>query len=63
LVARNVERLVEVGNKMMVAGGGSPALELIAETQQLGARIQMGSRMTLVLLAIAVFAMATARYW
>jgi hypothetical protein len=62
LVAKNVERLVEVGSKVM-AGGGPPAPELVAETQHLGARIRVASRITLVLLAIAVLAMATARYW
>jgi hypothetical protein len=61
-VARNVERLVEVGNKV-VATSGPPAPELIAETKQLGARIRVSSQITLVLLAIAVLAMATARYW
>jgi hypothetical protein len=62
LVAKNVERLVEVGNRV-AAGGGPPAPELLAEVQQLGARIKTASLITLALLAIAVFAMATARYW
>lgn len=61
-VAKNVERLVEIGSEV-VAGGAPPPPELIAETQQLGARIRVASQITLLLLAIAVVAMATARYW
>jgi hypothetical protein len=61
-IAKNVERLVEVGNKV-VAGGGPPPPELMADIQQLGARIKMFSQIDLVLLLIAVLGMATARVW
>jgi hypothetical protein len=62
LVAKNVERLIGVGSTV-AAAGGPPAPEFVAETQQLAARIRLGSRIVLLLLAITVFAMATARYW
>jgi hypothetical protein len=61
-IGDTVVKLVEVGNKV-VAGGGPPPPELMAETQQLGARIKMFSQIDLVLLLIAVVGMATARVW
>jgi len=62
VVARTVERLVEVGNEL-AAGGGPPAPELIAESRRLGARVRAASQTVLALLAVAVLGMATARYW
>jgi hypothetical protein len=61
-IGKNVERLVEVGNKV-VAGGGPPPPELMAETQQLSSKVKMFSQIDLVLLLIAVLGMATARVW
>jgi hypothetical protein len=61
-VAKDVERLVEVGGEL-VAAGGPPTPELIAESQRLGARVRLASRITMGLLAIAVLGMATARIW
>jgi hypothetical protein len=61
-IGNNVERLVEVGDE--VAGsGGLPTPEQGARLAQLGAEIEKHSRVDIVLLFVAVFAMATARYW
>jgi uncharacterized membrane protein len=61
-IGNNVEKVVEIGDEI-AASGGPPTPEQGAELARLGAEIQKHSRIDLVLLFLAVFAMATARYW
>jgi hypothetical protein len=61
-IGNNVERLVEVGDEV-AASGGPPTPEQGARLAHLGAEIEKHSRIDIVLLFAAVFAMATARYW
>jgi hypothetical protein len=46
-----------------VQGGGPPAPELAAELQGLQARARRFAIANFVLVALAAFAMSTARYW
>ena len=61
-IGNNVERLVELGDEV-AASGGPPTPEQGARLAHLGAESEKHSRIDLVLLFLAVFAMATARYW
>jgi uncharacterized membrane protein len=57
-----VDRLMALGRKAAEAGGG-PSPELAGEIQQLQARLRVLARANLAFVAVAVLAMATARYW
>jgi uncharacterized membrane protein len=61
-VGHNVEKMVDLGDQL-AAAGGPPSPEQGAEMQRLGAAIAKHSKQDLVLLALAVLAMSTARYW
>jgi uncharacterized membrane protein len=61
-IGNNVERLVDIGDEI-AASGGPPTPEQGARIAHLGAEIAKHSKIDLVLLFGAVFAMATARYW
>jgi hypothetical protein len=61
-IGNNVEKVVEIGDEI-AASGGPPTPEQGARIAHLGAEIQKRSKIDLVLLFGAVFAMATARYW
>jgi len=61
-IGNNVERLVAVGDEV-AASGGPPTAEQGAALARLGAEIEKHSKVDIVLLFVAVFAMATARYW
>ena len=61
-IGNNVEKTVEIGDQV-AASGGPPTPEQGAQLAHLGAEIQKHSKIDLVLLFLAVFAMATARYW
>jgi ribose/xylose/arabinose/galactoside ABC-type transport system permease subunit len=61
-IGNNVERAVELGDQI-AASGGPPTSEQGARLAHLGAEIEKHSKIDLVLLFAAVFAMATARYW
>jgi hypothetical protein len=61
-IGNNVERLVELGDEV-ASSGGPPTPEQGARLAHLGAEIEKHSKIDLVLLFAAVFAMATARYW
>jgi uncharacterized membrane protein len=61
-IGNNVERVVELGDEI-AAAGGPPTPEQGARLAHLGAEIEKHSKVDLVLLFAAVFAMATARYW
>lgn len=61
-VARNVERLVDLGDRI-AAAGGPPSPEQQAEITRIGAGLERHGKIDLVLLFLAVAAMATARYW
>jgi len=61
-IGNNVEKVVEIGESV-AASGGPPTPEQGGELARLGAEIQRHSKIDLVLLFLAVFAMATARYW
>jgi hypothetical protein len=49
--------------RQIAAAEGPPTAELGAELQRLQARLKVLGRTILALIAIAVLAMATARYW
>lgn len=57
----NVMRLLALGRSAAEAGGPTP--EQAAEMGGIQARLKVFARTSLSLLAVAVFAMATARYW
>ncbi len=57
-----VARLLEVGGRI-AASEGPPAPELVAEVPVLQLRLKNYARLSLAFVAIAVLAMATARYW
>jgi uncharacterized membrane protein len=61
-IGNNVERVVELGDEI-AASGAPPTPEQGARLAHLGAEIEKHSKIDLVLLFLAVFAMATARYW
>jgi uncharacterized membrane protein len=61
-IGNNVERVVELADEV-AAAGGPPTPEQGARLAHLGAEIEKHSKIDLVLLFAAVFAMATARYW
>ena len=61
-IGNNVEKVVDIGDAV-AATGAPPTAEQGAQLAHLGAEIQKHSRIDLVLLFGAVFAMATARYW
>ena len=61
-VARNVERVIDLGNEV-AASGGPPTPEQQAELDRLGGELERHGKLDLVLLLLAVTAMATARYW
>ncbi len=61
-VGRNVERLTEMGGHV-AASGAPPTPEQQSDMQKLQADIKKHGQQDLVLLLLAVFAMATARYW
>jgi uncharacterized membrane protein len=57
----NVMRLLAIGRRAAEAGGPTP--EQAAEMGGVQERLKVLARASLALLAVAVFAMATARYW
>ena len=61
-IGNNVEKVVDIGDAV-AASGGPPTSEQGARLAELGAEIERHSRIDLLLLFGAVFAMATARYW
>jgi uncharacterized membrane protein len=61
-IGNNVEKVVDIGDAV-AASGGPPTPEQAARVAHLGAEIEKHSKIDLVLLFGAVFAMATARYW
>lgn len=61
-VARNVERMVDLGDEI-AASGGPPSPAQQAEMEGIGAKLERFGKMDLVLLLLAVAAMSTARYW
>jgi len=61
-IARNVERLVDIGDAV-AASGGPPTAEQGAEMAHLGGELKKHGQIDLVLLFLAVAAMATAQYW
>jgi hypothetical protein len=61
-VARNVERVVDLGGEV-AAAGGLPTPGQQAELDRLGAALERHGKLDLVLLFLAATAMATARYW
>jgi len=61
-IGRNVERLVDLGDEI-AAGGGPPSAEQQTRMGHLQAEMKKHGQTDLVLLLIAVFCMATARYW
>jgi uncharacterized membrane protein len=56
-----VDRMLALGRQAAEAGAPSP--DLAAEIGQLQVRLRTMARVQLGLIAVAVFAMATARYW
>ena len=58
----NIKRLSALG-KEVAASGGPPTPEQQADMHSIQERMRMLSRVDLALIAIAVFCMATARYW
>ena len=61
-VARNVERLLDIGGQLATEIG-PPSTELVERMGKLQRQLKVGSIVDLVLLTIAVSAMASARYW
>jgi hypothetical protein len=61
-VGRGVERLVDLGNEV-AASGGPPTPEQQSRLDRLSSSLERHGKTDLVLLLLAVFAMATARYW
>jgi hypothetical protein len=58
----SVQRLLALG-RQFAGADGAPAPELGVEVQRLQARLKVLARISLGLITISVFAMATARYW
>jgi ribose/xylose/arabinose/galactoside ABC-type transport system permease subunit len=61
-VGKNVEKLTEMGGQI-AASGAPPTPEQQSRMQKIQADIKKHGQQDLVLLLLAVFAMATARYW
>jgi hypothetical protein len=61
-VPPNIKRLSALG-KEVAASGGPPTPEQPVEMHEVQERMRKLSRLDLALIAIAVFCMATARYW
>jgi uncharacterized membrane protein len=61
-IGNNVEKVVDIGDAV-AASGGPPTEEQAARIAHLGSEIERHSKIDIVLLFGAVFAMATARYW
>jgi hypothetical protein len=61
-VGKNIERLTEMGGQI-AASGVPPTPEQRSTMQKIQADIKKHGQQDLVLLALAVLAMATARYW
>jgi uncharacterized membrane protein (DUF2068 family) len=57
-----VGRMLELGGRV-AAAGATPAPELVRDLQRVQLRLKRLARTSLGLVAIAAFAMATARYW
>jgi hypothetical protein len=57
-----VDRLMSLG-RTAAQGEGAPSPELAREIQELQARLKVLARLNLAFVAVAVLAMATARYW
>jgi uncharacterized membrane protein len=57
----NVQRMLAIGRTAAEAGGPTP--EQAAELGGVQERLKVSARVNLGLIALAVFAMATARYW
>jgi hypothetical protein len=60
-VPPNLKRLAEIGK--VEASGGPPTPDQQAEMSSIQGRMRTLSQLDLSLLGIAVFCMATARYW
>lgn len=58
----NVKRLSELGREVS-ASGGPPTPDQAARIHAVQEKMRLLSRLDLALLTLAVFAMATARYW
>jgi uncharacterized membrane protein len=58
----NIRKLTAIGEEV-AAGGGTPTPEQAARMATIQRNMQRLSRIDLALLGVAVFAMATARYW
>ena len=58
----NVDRMLALAARIAQAGGDAPE-DLIRQLQRIQARLRALARTSLGLIAIAAFAMATARYW
>lgn len=61
-VGRNVERMVDLGDKI-AASPEPPSAEQQAEMARIGAALERHGKLDLVLLLLAITAMSTARYW
>lgn len=63
LVTRpNVGRMMALGSQI-AAGGGEPTPEQGGQMRAIQGRLQAAARTSLALIAVAAFAMSTARYW
>ena len=58
----NVRRMLALGDQV-ARGGGTPTPEQGREMAAIQARLKAAGRTSLALLAVAAFAMSTARYW
>jgi len=61
-VGRDVERLVNLGDRIG-ASGGPPSPEQQADMGRLMSALEKHGKLDLLLLVLAVTAMSTARYW
>jgi len=61
-VARNLERLVDLGDEV-AASGAPPTADIQARIAELSGRLETHGKIDLIALLLAVTAMATARYW